>query len=92
MEMPTGGLKLDTVAIRGFNDDELVSLIEFGKQVQAEVRFIEYMDVGGANEWAGASSRFRFQKLPRESFVSLRLLQQLRKGVFYLLRRRVFES
>jgi len=46
------GLKLDTVAIRGFNDDELVDLIEFGKQVQAEVRFIEYMDVGGANEWS----------------------------------------
>jgi len=45
------GLKLDTVAIRSFNDDELVDLIEFGKQVQAEVRFIEYMDVGGANEW-----------------------------------------
>lgn len=46
------GLKLDSVAIRGFNDDELVDLIEFGKQVQAEVRFIEYMDVGGANEWS----------------------------------------
>ncbi len=46
------GLKLDTVAIRGFNDDELIALIEFGKQVQAEVRFIEYMDVGGANEWS----------------------------------------
>ena len=46
------GLKLDTVAIRSFNDDELVALIEFGKQVQAEVRFIEYMDVGGANEWS----------------------------------------
>ncbi|MEO6308077.1 MAG: GTP 3',8-cyclase MoaA [Nitrospiraceae bacterium] len=46
------GLKLDTVVIRGFNDDELVDLIEFGKQVQAEVRFIEYMDVGGANEWS----------------------------------------
>jgi cyclic pyranopterin phosphate synthase len=46
------GLKLDTVAIRGFNDDELVALIEFGKQVQAEVRFIEYMDVGGANDWS----------------------------------------
>src|SRR5262249_36627210 len=37
------GLKLDTVAIRGFNDDELVPLIEFSKQVPAEVRFIEYM-------------------------------------------------
>lgn len=46
------GLKIDTVAIRGFNDDELVALIEFGKRVQAEVRFIEYMDVGGANEWS----------------------------------------
>jgi cyclic pyranopterin phosphate synthase len=47
-----GGLKLDTVAIRGFNDDELVALIEFAKQYRAEVRFIEYMDVGGANEWS----------------------------------------
>ncbi len=46
------GLKLDTVAIRGFNDDELVGLIEFAKHYQAEVRFIEYMDVGGANEWS----------------------------------------
>lgn len=46
------GLKLDTVAMRGFNDDELVDLIEYGKQVGAEVRFIEYMDVGGANDWS----------------------------------------
>jgi cyclic pyranopterin phosphate synthase len=45
-------LKLDTVAIRGFNDDELIALIEFAKHYQAEIRFIEYMDVGGANEWA----------------------------------------
>jgi len=47
-----GNLKLDTVAIRGFNDDELIALIEFARHYQAEVRFIEYMDVGGANEWA----------------------------------------
>lgn len=46
------GLKLDTVALRGFNDDELVALIEFGRHYHAEVRFIEYMDVGGANEWS----------------------------------------
>lgn len=44
--------KLDTVVIRGFNDDELVELIEFAKRVQAEVRFIEYMDVGGATHWS----------------------------------------
>jgi cyclic pyranopterin phosphate synthase len=46
------GLKLDTVAIRGFNEDELVDLIEYGKRVRGEVRFIEYMDVGGATAWS----------------------------------------
>jgi GTP 3',8-cyclase len=46
------GLKLDTVVIRGTNEDELVELIEYGKRVKAEVRFIEYMDVGGATQWS----------------------------------------
>jgi len=46
------GTKLDTVVIRGVNDDELSDLIEFGKTVPAEVRFIEYMDVGGATRWS----------------------------------------
>ncbi len=46
------GLKLDTVAMKGYNDDELIPLIEYGKQVNGEVRFIEYMDVGGANDWS----------------------------------------
>ena len=46
------GLKLDTVVIRGVNDDELVDLIEFARGHRAEVRFIEYMDVGGATHWA----------------------------------------
>ena len=46
------GVKLDTVVIRGINDDELPRLIEFGRQRQIEVRFIEYMDVGGATRWS----------------------------------------
>ena len=41
-------LKIDSVIMRGVNDDELVDLIEYGRSVGAEVRFIEYMDVGGA--------------------------------------------
>ena len=45
-------LKIDTVVMRGRNDDELVDLIEFGRGVGAEVRFIEYMDVGGATHWS----------------------------------------
>jgi cyclic pyranopterin phosphate synthase len=46
-----GGLKIDSVVIRGVNDDELADLIEYGRTVNGEVRFIEYMDVGGATRW-----------------------------------------
>jgi cyclic pyranopterin phosphate synthase len=46
------GLKLDSVVMRGVNDDELVDLLELGRRVEAEVRFIEYMDVGGATGWS----------------------------------------
>jgi cyclic pyranopterin phosphate synthase len=46
------GLKLDTVVMRGVNDDELADLIEYAATVAAEVRFIEYMDVGGATHWS----------------------------------------
>jgi cyclic pyranopterin phosphate synthase len=46
------GLKLDTVVMRGTNEDELIDLLDYGKQVGAEVRFIEYMDVGGATQWS----------------------------------------
>jgi cyclic pyranopterin phosphate synthase len=45
-------LKLNTVVIRGFNDDEVCDLVEFGRAHDAEVRFIEYMDVGGATGWS----------------------------------------
>jgi len=47
-----GTLKLDTVVIRGVNDDELVDLVEYAKSMRAEIRFIEYMDVGGATHWS----------------------------------------
>jgi cyclic pyranopterin phosphate synthase len=46
------GLKINAVVVRGVNDDELLELLEFGRERQAEVRFIEYMDVGGATRWS----------------------------------------
>ena len=46
------GLKLDTVLTRGVNDDEIGPLLEFAGQHDAELRFIEYMDVGGATKWS----------------------------------------
>ncbi len=45
-------LKIDTVVMRGVNDDELCDLIDYARPLQAEVRFIEYMDVGGATRWS----------------------------------------
>lgn len=47
--------KINTVVMRGVNDDELVDLVEFARSVRAEVRFIEYMDVGGATAWSPGS-------------------------------------
>jgi cyclic pyranopterin phosphate synthase len=46
------GLKLDTVVIRGVNDDEIPALTEYARGTDAEIRFIEYMDVGGATQWS----------------------------------------
>ncbi len=48
-------LKIDTVVMRGVNDDEIPELVRFGEQVGAEIRFIEYMDVGGATRWSEKS-------------------------------------
>jgi cyclic pyranopterin phosphate synthase len=45
-------VKVNTVVIRGFNEDELFEMIDFGREAGAEIRFIEYMDVGGATHWS----------------------------------------
>ncbi len=47
-----GTLKIDTVVIRGVNDDEVLPLIVYARERRAEIRFIEYMDVGGATRWS----------------------------------------
>lgn len=44
-------LKLNTVVMRGSNDDELADIVRFARDRDIEPRFIEYMDVGGALEW-----------------------------------------
>jgi cyclic pyranopterin phosphate synthase len=60
-----GSLKIDTVVIRGTNDDEIVPLLEYARQVGAEVRFIEYMDVGGATRWTSDAVVSRREILDR---------------------------
>jgi GTP 3',8-cyclase len=58
-----GPLKIDTVVVRGQNEDELADLLAFGREVGAEVRFIEYMDVGGATRWTRAAVVTRAEML-----------------------------
>ncbi len=43
--------KVNTVVMRGFNDDELLDLVNFAGAGGLELRFIEYMDVAGASDW-----------------------------------------
>ncbi len=62
-----GTFKIDTVVIKGVNDDELVDLIEYGGPLGAEVRFIEYMDVGGATHWSLAQVLSRHEMLAQLS-------------------------
>ncbi len=45
------GFKIDTVVIRGVNEDEIGALVREAARLGAEIRFIEYMDVGGATRW-----------------------------------------
>jgi len=64
-DLAWGGLKLDAVVMRGRNDDELLSLLAFAKEQAAELRFIEYMDVGGATRWRREDVVSRAEMLER---------------------------
>ena len=60
-----GALKLDSVVMRGTNDDEIAPLLEYARELGAEIRFIEYMDVGGATRWSMAQVVSRSEILRR---------------------------
>lgn len=44
-------IKLNCVAQRGVNDDELEAMAAFAREEGLELRFIEFMDVGSTNGW-----------------------------------------
>ena len=44
-------VKLNSVIVRGFNHDEITDLLGFAMENGLELRYIEYMDVGGATRW-----------------------------------------
>ncbi|MGE0555936.1 MAG: GTP 3',8-cyclase MoaA [Gemmatimonadales bacterium] len=60
-------VKLNSVVVRGYNDDEIESLLGFAIERGLELRFIEYMDVGGASEWSAGEVVSREEILARVS-------------------------
>lgn len=44
-------IKINAVIERGVNDDEILDLVTFSREHGFAMRFIEYMDVGNANNW-----------------------------------------
>jgi len=46
-----GKVKTNTVVIKGINDNEILDIIIKMIEINSEVRFIEYMDVGESNNW-----------------------------------------
>jgi len=68
--------KIDTVAIRGVNDGEFADLLDYARSIDAELRFIEYMDVGGATRWRmdRVVSRDRILEILSARFGSIREL------------------
>lgn len=45
-------IKLNTVIMRGFNDDEIVDLARMTKDLPLHLRFIEIMPIGSTEEWS----------------------------------------
>lgn len=44
-------IKINAVIERGLNEDDIIPLVEFARENGFSMRFIEYMDVGNANNW-----------------------------------------
>ncbi|MFY9345709.1 MAG: GTP 3',8-cyclase MoaA [Planctomycetota bacterium] len=68
--------RIDTVVIAGVNDGELPALLDHARGAGAEIRFIEYMDVGGATHWCldRVVSRARMLQILTATFGKIREL------------------
>jgi len=44
-------VKINSVAIRGYNDDEILDLIEYARERRISIRFIEFMPLDGLGMW-----------------------------------------
>lgn len=45
-------VKVNSVAIRGYNDDEVLDLVEYARERRISIRFIEFMPLDGLGMWS----------------------------------------
>ena len=45
-------VKVNSVAIRGYNDDEILELVEYARERRISIRFIEFMPLDGLGMWS----------------------------------------
>ena len=45
-------VKINSVAIRGYNDDEIIELVEYARERRIPIRFIEFMPLDGLGMWS----------------------------------------
>jgi len=45
-------VKINTVAMKGYNDDEVIELVEFARERNISIRFIEFMPLDGLGHWS----------------------------------------
>jgi cyclic pyranopterin phosphate synthase len=45
-------VKINSVAIKGFNDDEIIELVEYARERRIAIRFIEFMPLDGLGIWS----------------------------------------
>lgn len=68
LEVGLKPVKLNVVVMRGFNDDELFDFVELTKKFNLNVRFIEYMPLGGEAEADKFMSSKEIKKLIKTKY------------------------
>lgn len=72
------GVKINTVALKGVNDDELPVFVNFARNNPVDVRFIEFMPMGSCSRWT--EENFWSAEEIMEQASKLATLTKLEKG------------
>ncbi|MHB8232985.1 MAG: GTP 3',8-cyclase MoaA [bacterium] len=72
-------VKINTVLIKGINDDEIIDFVNFAKEFELNLRFIEYMPIGG--NIAGAVTSKEIEEKIKSEFADFSLTSVRRNSV-----------